>query len=94
MNIGRFSYTPPWQVTRWGFVSPFKIQKGCDEWHNPSYFVVIPLLGVFVWFPTLDRSGEEHVSGWTSYGGYEGRIAPGCEECKEFVRWVEDERSL
>lgn len=91
----RLRYSPPWKLTRWGlmlntmFGRPGWPHRGCDEWHNRSWFVLVPLLGELVWFPKkgFDRSGTEHLYGMT--GGplaeYHGRIVDGCDICAEIL---------
>jgi hypothetical protein len=87
----RHWYWTPWSLTRWGFRWPL-IERGDDEWHNPSWIFTVPLLGAFVWFPAPGyngRWGEEHV--WSaSPEGYEGRVVKGCEGCEEFVQSYEE----
>ena len=83
------AYTAPWKLTWFGF--RFGIGRGCDEWHNKSVYACTPL-GMFVWFWTVDRTGEEHVSGsFGPVGGsvedtiYEGVIYDDCDLCQEFM---------
>ena len=82
------NYTPPWKVTHAGFLgSALRIHNGCDQWHNKSRYIVIPLVGMFVWWPEgIDRRGEEHI--WASFWGphgqeIAGRIVEGCDICTE-----------
>lgn len=79
-------YTPPWKLTRWGWGFHSFPQRGCDEWHNRSWYVVLPF-GMFVIFPAYDEwydrvEGEEHLH---SRGpeGTEGLIVEGCIICSE-----------
>ena len=84
-------YSPPWRITQAGFIkSALRTQKGCDEWHNKSFYIVIPLVGMFVWWPEgIDRTGEEHLWGWF-WGPHgeeiEGRIVEGCDICTEMLK--------
>lgn len=93
---GRFMFTPPWHLTRCGFIGEaFRLRRGCDEWHNKSRYLVVPLVGMFVWFATADRAGEEHVFAYMGAGvgrggvripaEFSGRIVDGCDLCAEFV---------
>lgn len=48
----RVSYAPPWRLTRWGFLPEYlwRVNDGCDEDHNESKFIIVPLLGeIIVW---------------------------------------------
>lgn len=65
MNLERFQYTPPWKLSSWGL--PLKssgfdrlklVGRGGDEWGNPSVYIIIPLVGMFVFFygRDFDRS--------------------------------------
>lgn len=64
LNIGRFSWYFPWSVAWFGFYRPFVPERGCDEWHNRSWSISVPLLGAFCWFVTWNgRKGPEHLSG-------------------------------
>ena len=85
--LDRLQYRPPWKLTRWGFLPEylFRLNRGCDEWHNQSRFVVIPLLGELVVFVgPFDRTGPEHLF---AYGpeGWAGHHKPGCPTCEEIV---------
>lgn len=88
MNLGeRFQYHAPWCLTRWGLTGgALRPQRGCDEWHNPSWYLVVPFVGWLVWFPKagFDRDGPEHLYAWGPWG-HEGYIAQGCEICEEMV---------
>ena len=56
----RFQYIPFWKLTQWGFVGFTNLAKGwwshgpihlgSDEWRNPSIVIVLPVLGMFVFF--------------------------------------------
>ena len=82
IHFWRIQYWWPWRVTD---VWRPRIEKSCDEWHNKSYLVVIPFVGVVVWFfGPFNREGEEHVYGHGP-DGYEGRIVDGCDICAEIT---------
>lgn len=96
MRTQRFWWDATWHNTRWGFMWKeryFLPTRGGDEWHNDSWFIVLPLLGQFIWFPkrSFDRSGPEHVF---YYGpdGFEGQIYTDCDSCMEFVDEVNEGR--
>jgi len=60
--------------------------KSCDEWHNKSIVITIPLFGGFCWFISWNkRTGEEHI--WASIGGeilgYDDVNCVICQELKE-----------
>jgi hypothetical protein len=53
----RWQYHPPWTVTQsW---RP-RLERGSDEYDNPSFIIIGPLLGMVVFFygRTIDRSPE------------------------------------
>lgn len=99
MNIGeRYQYWAPWTLTGSGLTGkPFRRQTGGDEWHNQSWMVNIPLVGMFVWFPKagFDRTGREHIYAIGPSGTVHGRIVDGCATCTELLaehaawRWPE-----
>ena len=101
MNIGeRFMYYPPWDLTAWGLRrDALWPHRGGDEWHNGSWFVILPLLGEVVWFPKggFDRSGEEHLYAWGPRGPAGGRVVADCATCCEFVAemaaWAEEKEN-
>lgn len=80
------NYLPPWQITQAGFTKQaLRIQLGCDEWHNKSRYIVIPLVGMFVWWPEgIDREGPEHL--WGKSGNeHFGDIVDDCDICTEIL---------
>jgi hypothetical protein len=84
------NYIPPWKITQAGFIkTALRIQNGGDEWHNKSFYIVIPLVGMFVWWPEgIDRTDEEHLYsvGWGPHGRvFYGRIVEGCDICEELM---------
>lgn len=82
----RFRYTPPWDLTYWGFF--LQRFRGCDEHHNKTFEVVIPLVGAFTFWRT--RGHQPHAWGGIS-GGDTGEVTvwghtqPGCEICHEVL---------
>ena len=52
----RFIILPFWKVTRWGFLKPFGF--GGDEWGNPSVYIIIPLVGMVVFFYSVHMDRE------------------------------------
>lgn len=87
--MGRFQFNPFWNLTQWGFLKEYllRINMGCDEWHNESRFIIIPLVGEFVLFKKgYDTSGEVHLHAWSYDRGWEGREVPGCEICTEIMQ--------
>lgn len=84
----RLMYCPPWKLTHWGWGFSPKPQRGCDEWHNRSWYVVTPL-GMWAVFPFYDEwydrvEGEEHLYGKGPLG-YDGEIVGGCVVCAEIL---------
>lgn len=79
--IGPFTYWPPWSVTRPWLPRAF---RGGDEWHNPSWALILPFLGAFIWFrldwPRVD--GGQHLYA-RFMGAWEGVDQPGCLVCAE-----------
>lgn len=75
-------YWKPWTLTR-----PFWFGggRGCDEHHNKSHFVILPLLGgfVFFWDRDFNRDGPEHIYAWDKFDGWEGTYHIDCEICNE-----------
>lgn len=60
----RFMFEPFWKLTQWGFLPEylFRINPGGDRWRH-SKFVIVPLVGWFVWFDKnvcMDHLCEEH----------------------------------
>lgn len=47
----RFMFTPFWKLTQWGFLAHYfgRINHGGDGVYR-SRFIIIPLVGDFVWF--------------------------------------------
>ncbi len=80
----RFQFTPFWRMTSWGFVSkPWRLQKGCDEYHNKSRFLIVPLFGGFVLFDkNYDTIQPEHLFSYID-GAWNGVDVPGCSICAE-----------
>jgi hypothetical protein len=91
MRLGRreLRFTPFWRLTRWGWLlfngdwSALWPHRGCDEWHNPSWWLIIPMVGEVVVFTVVDdRSGPEHLYA-QGPDGWEGEDVSGCPICKE-----------
>jgi len=84
----RVRFTPFWRLTRWGFVRPLGSLRACDEFHNRSVYVVVPVVGelVLFWEPRLtpQEPGNEHVYGFVA-GEWLGTIHPDCRLCDEFT---------
>jgi hypothetical protein len=84
----RFSaaWWEPWTITDWW--RP-QILRSCDEWHNPSFGLIIPPFGGIVfWRMHYARVEEElHLYGW-SVGEWEGLHVAGCDFCDEIVNDV------
>lgn len=80
----RFMYWKPWGVTRPWMPSLF---RGCDEWHNKSVALKLPMLGclIFFWDRGFNRDGEEHLW-YQGPDGREGYFDPTCDICKEIDR--------
>jgi hypothetical protein len=81
-NLKRFTWYFPWQWYSW---KP-SIMKSCDEWHNKSIVITIPLLGGFCWFISWNkRAGEEHIWGLIrgEILGYDDVNCVICQELKE-----------
>lgn len=82
-SIGRFMWWKPTNVT-----NPWKPRffKGCDEWHNKSYAVIIPFLGCYTWFfGPFSRVGEVHIYAYNGSEGWSGKYDPNCDICKEIM---------
>lgn len=79
-------FTPFWKLTNFGFLQgAFQLQRGCDEWHNLSLFIYIPLVGEVVRFATSKRDDEEHL--WAIINGdYVGAYFDDCIICQEFLQ--------
>lgn len=73
---------PPWQCT-----DPWRFHafRGGDEWHNPSWALIVPLLGGFILFRMRYRRDHlrEHLNLWTRDDGWEGLYVIGCPICAE-----------
>lgn len=88
-----FQFIPFWKITDWGCHLSFMFgpilwpNKGCDEHHNKSRSVLIPLVGEFIFFKLkYDRSELEHVYGYNgSTKEISGAIVPDCDICQEVV---------
>jgi hypothetical protein len=73
--------------TPWTITDPWRprVFRGCDEWHNKSWALIVPPLGGFVFFRM--RYARDHVSEhlnlWTRNEGWEGLYVVGCDICAE-----------
>lgn len=96
----RFRFVPFWRVTRWGFIfenwrhrvaRPLWIERGCDEFHNLSRYLIVPLVGEFVLFDrgyNVDQA--EHLSAYSN-GEWFGVDVPGCRLCAEIKGAIESD---
>jgi hypothetical protein len=82
---GRLRFIPFWHLTYYGWVRPFRFERGCDEWHNKSIMFRIPFVGEWDYFKTNNRGG------WHVYAMRKGRViglvVPGCSICLETLEW-------
>lgn len=91
-NMSHLEFVPFWRLYHFGFFLP-KIRKGSDEYHNKSWYIIIFMVGSFIWFQTTKRN-EVHVNYWSKLDGFDGVIYKDCDMCQEFVQWVEQESDL
>ena len=82
VSIGRFLWWSPRLVTQ-----PWRprVFRGCDEWHNPSWAIVLPFLGCFIVFVGREFGrpvGGEHLWAFVD-GGWEGEFVDDCAICGE-----------
>lgn len=86
--FARFQFIPFWRLTYWGF-TPITNHlchdtgwdfygKSADEFHNPTTYSVVPLVGMFTVFH--DTNTVEHVSGWIGLDP-QGKWFPECPFC-------------
>jgi hypothetical protein len=87
----RVRYCPPWKLTRWGLVWNMMFgrvmwpHRGCDEYHNKSWFILIPLVGEFTYFSKPGyQTAREHLYGMGP-DGVHGFVDPSCEICDEIM---------
>lgn len=78
----RFQYHPPWKATHWGF--GFRpVNRGGDEWGNPSLYFILPLLGTLVIF--YGKNFERYK--WFLSGAH-GRVAHYISPDYKLEAWV------
>lgn len=84
----RFQYRTPWTLPRWGFawLMGGHVGRSCDEWHNPSKYVIVPLIGGFTWYTIRypRTEGTQHVYAKIA-GNVEGDVVAGCDICVEIL---------
>lgn len=87
----RVRFTPFWRVTRWGFLPEYalRLNRGMDEFHNPTRFLIVPLVGDVVVWGRNARYSLEHLSGTDASGRFEGYDTPGCATCQELRKDLE-----
>lgn len=87
----RVRYSPPWHLVRWGllwntmFGRVLWPHRGCDEYHNQSWFIIIPLIGEFVYFTKSGFQRDVEHLYYLGPGGTEGFIDPDCSVCTEIL---------
>lgn len=90
MRLRRIWFYPSWKLTNYGFLfnnspwSALRVLEGCDEYHNRTKFVIVPLIGEFgVYKKGFNLNQPPHLY---AHGpdGWEGADVPGCEICAEF----------
>lgn len=79
-----FMFVPSPRLTRLGFVRDW-MGRGCDEWHNPSIYLIVPLVGQFVIFRMRYRriEGAEHAYASTNGNITDGIYHRNCPICIE-----------
>ena len=90
-NIGRFQYSFPWHLYKWGFSrNPMfgHWGHGADEYHNKSIYLLVPGLGYFVWFKTNNRILH---TGSATNKIPDIAYTPGCEICQELKVFIEED---
>jgi hypothetical protein len=86
----RLQFIPFWRCTNWGFLlrrgeAGLRIRRGCDEYHNPSRYTAIPMVGSFILFDKgYDTDKPEHLYA-RGPDGTEGYIDPTCAICTEIL---------
>lgn len=85
-----FMWWRPWNITQ-----PWRPRafRGSDEWHNPSWCVIVPFLGAFIVF-RLDyerTEGGEHLHAYYRDEGWQGVMHIDCEICHQLIVDVNDE---
>ncbi len=87
----RFHWIGPWATTRWGFLSQTMWpRRGCDEYHNKSIYLIVPLLGEFCVFYERDLNDTIHLYGMIG-DEPQGPIFPDCDICVEMLQEFEED---
>lgn len=84
--MNKMRFYPFWKVTNLGCGHDL-YSKGCDEYHNKTISIIIPLVGQIIYWLTTNE-GEEHL--WGRFGGvWEGKDDPDCDICKAIKEEVD-----
>ncbi len=90
IHLRRFRFIPFWRLTDWGCHLSFMggpilwPNKACDEYHNPSRFVIVPLVGEFVLFAKgYNTDQPEHLYAYNPQDGWLGADVVGCHICTD-----------
>lgn len=74
-------FTPFWKLTQWGFLRRL-VGRGCDEYHNPSRYLIVPFVGMLVIFRMTYGTTVPHLSACID-GKWEGAMDTSCPICSE-----------